>query len=60
MKKEKTTITLSEDNVKEIISDYLRNQGYAVKAEPTISLGLEFKGGSTYSTFKGIIVDVEK
>ena len=38
MKKEKTKITLSEDSVKEIISDYLRNQGYAVKIEPTISL----------------------
>jgi hypothetical protein len=31
-------IILSEDNVKEIVADYLRNQGYAIKEEPKVSI----------------------
>ncbi len=43
MKNLKTKITLSEENVKEIIADYLRGQGYSVVKDIEIDIFEGFK-----------------
>lgn len=40
-----TTLSLSEENVKEIIADYLTKEGYAVSSnDVTISIGMRTVG----------------